>query len=411
MFHDTPLLIVEDDRTLRDVALRLARSSVVAVDTESDSMYHYQEKVCLIQFTDAHGDIIVDPLSVRDLSPLVPIFENPKIVKVFHGADYDIVCLRRDFGMKTRNLFDTLIAGQFLGYDKLGYADLVRNWFGQELDKQYQRYDWSRRPLGAEHLDYARGDTHWLPALREIMLRQLRAAGRVAHHTEECKLLEAREWQRRPFDESGWARIKGGAALDDDGKRVLRRLFLYRDDAARQSDRPPYKTISDHVLLDIARVRPRSARALADLLPTMHGLRRRHENGLIDCVLDGLEDPFPTVSEPETVERVRGPRARLNGRAADRAFEALKVWRNQIGQDAGQTSAVSIASNNTLRNIAKARPFDLTELREVPEVRAWQVRDFGPQLLAVLDEIAPAGELDAQNADDAPSKSSRRRRR
>jgi superfamily II DNA helicase RecQ len=117
------------------------------------------------------------------------------------------------------------------------------------------------------------------------------------------------------------------------------------------------------------------------------------------------------VSEPETVERVRGPRARLNGRAADRAFEALKVWRNQIGQDAGQTSAVSIASNNTLRNIAKARPFDLTELREVPEVRAWQVRDFGPQLLAVLDEIAPAGELDAQNADDAPSKSSRRRRR
>ena len=192
MFHDTPLLIVEDDRTLREVAVRLGRSSVVAVDTESDSMYHYQEKVCLLQFTDAHGDIIVDPLAVSDLSPLVPIFENPKIVKVFHGADYDSVCLRRDFGMKTRHLFDTLIAGQFLGYDKLGYADLVRNWFGQELDKQYQRHDWSRRPLGAEHLDYARGDTHWLPALREIMLRQLRAVGRVAHHTEECKLLKAR---------------------------------------------------------------------------------------------------------------------------------------------------------------------------------------------------------------------------
>jgi ribonuclease D len=172
MFDDAPLM-VEDDEALVALAERLRSATVIGVDTESDSMYHYKEKVCLVQITDAHGDIIVDPLTIDDMSPLEPIFADPSVVKIFHGADYDIVSLKRDFGYQTNNLFDTLVAAQFLGLQGLGLADLIGRFFGIPIDKKFQRHDWSRRPLHPEHLDYARGDTHWLLALREILLRRL----------------------------------------------------------------------------------------------------------------------------------------------------------------------------------------------------------------------------------------------
>ena len=107
MFLNTPLIIVDTQEKLVELADQLSKAPVIGVDTESDSFHHYQEKVCLIQFSDLENDFILDPLQVDDMSPLAPIFANPDIVKVLHGADYDVVCLRRDFGFVFKNLFDT----------------------------------------------------------------------------------------------------------------------------------------------------------------------------------------------------------------------------------------------------------------------------------------------------------------
>ena len=395
---DAPPLLVEDAAGVRALAERLGRATVIGVDTEADSMYHYQEKVCLIQFTDGEGDIILDPLRAGSLAALKPVFANPKIVKVFHGADYDVVSLKRDHGLQPRNLFDTLIAAQFLGLERLGLADLVDMFFGITLDKQHQRHDWSRRPLEQEHIDYARGDTHWLPALREILLRRLRRKGRVAHQREECRLLEERKWQRRAFDPNGWVRMKGASALDDAGKNVLRRLYVYRDEQARELDRPSYKVIGDQTLVEIAERRPRTESALASMFPSMRALRRRHDEALVDCVLDGLDDPRPPVLEPEPSEPESSTPARLSGRSAERVFEDLKAWRNQLVSSNRGHNTFSVASNGTLKQIARARPLSLEELREVPEVRAWQVHDHGAAILEVLDRSAPAGTLPAHSA-------------
>lgn len=409
LFPDAPLLMVEDDRALRRLAERLAAAPVIAVDTEADSMYHYQEKVCLIQLSDALGDIIIDPLRVRDLSVLAPIFADPSVVKVFHGADYDIVSLRRDFGFQFNNLFDTLIAAQFLGLQGLGLADLISRYFGIELDKKHQRHDWSQRPLEQDHLDYARGDTHWLLALREILVRQLRLKGRLAHHTEECAILSTREWNRKAFDPDGWQRIKGANLLSNDAKKILRQLYLYRDDAARDLDRPTYKVMADAVLLDVAQKAPRTARALEALLPSMHGLRRRHGDAILDAVDDGLDDPdsvLKAAPPPDDDEPNMAPsQVRIHGRAADRVVEGLKVWRNAAAAKPGM-SAFAVASNGQLKNIARARPTTLAELTAVPDVRRWQVRDHGEAILAALDKVAPW-----PSADDSDEESPRKKRR
>ena len=144
--------MVEDFETMAKVAEKLCCSPVIGIDTESDSFYHYREKVCLIQFSDAENDYIVDPLVIEDLSPLASVISDPNVVKVLHGADYDVVCLRRDFGFQFKNVFDTLIAAQLIGLPRFGLSDLVETYFGYAMDKSFQRYNWSKRPLLDEHL-------------------------------------------------------------------------------------------------------------------------------------------------------------------------------------------------------------------------------------------------------------------
>jgi ribonuclease D len=204
VFHGTPLIMVEDTEALEDMVRTLEKAPVIGIDTESDSSYSYQEKVCLIQLSNRDTDWIVDPLKVKDLSALGPLLSNPDIVKVLHGADYDIVCLKRDFGFEFRNLYDTLIAAQLLGMERIGLADLIERYFGIELDKQYQRHNWALRPLRPEHLDYARGDTHWMVAVHWLTSRKLRQVGRMRHMREECRLLEQREWAHREIKPNPW---------------------------------------------------------------------------------------------------------------------------------------------------------------------------------------------------------------
>jgi ribonuclease D len=411
MFEDTPLWIIERQAEIPRLVERLQKATVLAVDTESDSMYRYQEKVCLIQFTDTEGDIILDPLKAPDLTALRPIFADRRIVKVFHGSDYDVVSLKRDFGFQTRNLFDTLIAAQFLGLEGLGLADLIGRYFGEHLDKKYQRHNWSERPLLEEHLEYARGDTHWLPALREILDRALRRAGKLRHHREECRYIERRKWTRKPFDPEGWVRIKRTGHLDDDARRVLRELYAYRDGQARLLDRPPYKVIGDSLLIDVATKRPATRDSLDRVLPRQSAMKRRHAGSLVDAVRRGLVDkrPLPTAaSNKRDEEEVILPSvpARLTGRNAERVFLALKDWRNHLTEGPNGVTPFSVASNAVLKVIARARPLDLDELAGLPEVRRWQVRDHGEEILKVLDKHAPIDEL----REEPPSRKRRRRR-
>lgn len=389
MFEDTPLVIVEDTATLEKVAERLARAPVLGVDTESDSFYSYQEKVCLLQISDLEADYVIDPLLCEDLSSLAPILADRSIPKVLHGADYDIVCLRRDFDFRIQNVFDTLVAAQLLGMQRVGLADLIMRFFGHVIDKQYQRHDWSARPLLNEHLDYARGDTHWLPALREIMIRRLRDADRMRHMREECKLLERREWKGRPFDADGYLRIKQANTLDDAGKRVLRRLYLYRDATAREMDRPTFKVMPDAVLVRVAHDKPTSMTDLERIFRGKSAMKRRHGKQLVECVRNGLEDDFPIPRLEKKRKKRTGPRPKLTGRNAERALNELKNWRNLRIENTEGLTPFLVASNTTLKSIAQSRPHTKEELLDVPDVRNWQVDEFGDEILAVLERVDP----------------------
>ena len=133
----------------------LAAQPRVAVDTESNSLHAFREQVCLLQFSSNKEDYLVDPLALRDLSLLAPIFANPKIEKVFHAAEYDLICLRRDFNFSFANLFDTMQAARVLGYPAVGLDRLLGDKFGIKMDKRHQKANWAARPLTQDQINAA----------------------------------------------------------------------------------------------------------------------------------------------------------------------------------------------------------------------------------------------------------------
>lgn len=409
MFADTPLHMIEDDEALVALAEKLRTRDVIGVDTEADSFHHYQEKLCLVQISDLEADYIVDPLKVSDLGPLKTVLEDPEIVIILHGGDYDVVSLKRDFDIHINNIFDTMIAGQFLGLKGIGLADLIGRYFGHALDKKYQRHDWARRPLEPEHLAYARGDTHWLLALREVMGRKLAQQGRLEAHEEECEWLALRSWNGRANTDADFHRVKGSNKLDDASLRVLRAVWKYRDDQARAMDRPAFKVLPGPVLIQLALRKPQDEEGIAKVMRAGSSMHRKHGAAMLEAVRAGVADtrPLPKVRKKSSANREPLPDASPEAPGVDKLFGPLKDWRNRVVKTK-RLPPVVVANNTLLKDVAKVAPRTLQDLADIPGVRRWQVAEFGDEILGIIDEVCQG---ESSEPADKPAKRRRRRRR
>ena len=298
-----PPALVADDDGLDRLVQALAPCPVVAVDTESNSLHAYRERVCLIQFSTPDADVIVDAIRLPDLSRLAPVFANPTQQKVFHAAEYDIVCLRRSYGFEFTNIFDTMSAARTLGWPKVGLAAILDTHFGVTLSKKYQRADWKRRPLTPEQLDYARLDTHYLLRLRDQQLQTLTESGHWPEAREEFARLArlGRDAGGPGPDPAGFWRVTGARDLTPAQAAVLQALFAYRDARAERVDQPPFKIMGESTLLALARQCPRGAGDLQSLPGMTPEQIRRHGPSVLQAVQKGLGAPaqFPPRVERE----------------------------------------------------------------------------------------------------------------
>ncbi len=204
---------IRTPEALAELARSLEGCRTIGLDTESDSLYHHFEKVCLVQLATDRGDAwLVDALAVRDLSPLAPVLLDPGVVKVLHGADYDVTTLKRDFGFAFASIFDTMIAARLLGRSEIGLAAVARDELGVTLTKTNQKDDWSRRPLTPQQEAYALADVLHLVELRDRLEAKLVAAGRLDWMREECEAVAALEAVVRKREPRGLPRDQGGEA-------------------------------------------------------------------------------------------------------------------------------------------------------------------------------------------------------
>ena len=189
--------LVDEPAGVARMCARAAGAGVVALDTESDSLHSYFHKLCLIQLSFAGEHVVLDPLALdrESLSPFAELLADAGVVKVLHGADYDLRVLHRDLGARVVRLRDTQVAAQLLGEAQTGLAALVEREAGIALDKRHQRADWGKRPLTSELLAYAAGG-HRVPGDAAWPARRApRRLGRLPWWEEECLALEAVRWE------------------------------------------------------------------------------------------------------------------------------------------------------------------------------------------------------------------------
>jgi len=266
-------MFVADAAALGALVDRLRGEPIIALDTESNSFHVYRERVCLLQVSTRTGDFVVDPLAV-DPAPLGEILCDGRET-VLHGADYDVRCLRREYGWRLPRLFDTMAAARRLGRAGLGLSALVEGQFGVRLSKSFQRADWGRRPLTPEQLTYAALDTHYLLPIYDALTAELGARGALDAARLEFDRIAGAEPKERVFDPEGWRRMKGGRELDEPGKAVLRALWIAREERARADDRPPFKVLAEEAMLELARRRPTDDEALARIPDVTPSVLRR----------------------------------------------------------------------------------------------------------------------------------------
>ncbi len=371
--------LIETVSDLAAFSRQSRKAAILAVDLEADSMFHYREKVCLLQMAADGCTVVVDPLKVNDFSSLQPLFEDEHICKVFHGADYDVRSLYRDFGITINNLFDTQLAGMFLGYTETSLEAMVAYHFGMELDKKYQKKDWSQRPLPPEMVAYAASDVIYLKPLAEILTRELQAKNRLPWVQEGCHLLS----QVRPQENHQplYLKFRGAGRLAPRQLATLEELLQYRDLVARQKDRPLFKIISNAALLRIAMLMP------ADLkqLQASNALSGKQLEMYAHAILTAVEKVRRRSAE-QLPAYPRRKSLRLSPRIPKRV-NALRAWRDETAARLELDPALLI-NKALIREIAVCKPRAIEELEKIPHIHQWQVETFGEQILAALEKAS-----------------------
>ena len=371
--------LISDAEQLRQFVEHIRHEEFIAVDLEADSMFHYQEKVCLVQMAGNGHNVVIDPLEVNDLSALRPLFADEKVCKIFHGSDYDIRSLYRDFSIEIHNLFDTQLASMFMGETETSLGAVVNRRFGIKLDKRYQKKDWSQRPLSEGMVDYAASDVFHLIPIAKALMQELHEKGRLEWVQEECQHLS----EVRPVengDDPLFLRFRGAGRLERRNLAALEGLLQFRRKLAMKKDRPLFKVFSNTTLFKIA----------SDLLDTPAKMEASHCLSARQLASHGeafsaIVKKAKAIPANELPIYPRKRRPRVSPKVPDRT-KAIKDWRDKVAEELALDPAL-LFNKALITAIAIKKPASIDQLREVDGIRNWQVNSFGQAIIEVLAPI------------------------
>lgn len=308
---------------VRELAEQARRDGRLGLDTEFVSERRYKPLLCLVQIVVGERIEILDPLADLDVAPLAEVLADPAIEVVMHAGRQDVALLKRTWKTEVRNVFDTQVAAGFAGYGaQSGYDSLVRSLLGVSAKGAEGFSRWERRPLTPDQIEYARADVEHLLPMTDALQERLSASGRLEWAREECRALEAASDERTPEDQ--FARLPRVRRLSKRQRAVALTVVAWRQELAREVDRPPSSVLPDHVLVEVARRQPGSRRALEEVRGMPAQTLQRWERDLLAAVAAGKEAPdAPELPEIEQGDSADAPLVAL-GQALvrQRALEA-----------------------------------------------------------------------------------------
>ena len=241
--------MITDSQALYEWKQRAAAQPLgrTVLDLEADSLHRHREKLCLIQYADADGVSIIDPLAIEDMTLFTLWLKDADVW--MHGADYDMSLLQNAFGVLPHMILDTQIAARLVGFRQFGLAALVEHFFGIKLSKKNQKADWGLRPMPQEMKAYAQGDVKFMLEMADRLVEMLHEKGRYDWFLESCQHNLERGRERFNENEQDAWRIKGCGKFNRRGLAALRTLWYWRDNEAAQWDRPSFMVCSNDDLL------------------------------------------------------------------------------------------------------------------------------------------------------------------
>jgi len=371
------VMYIRDEERLESLLSNLKTPGRVAIDTEADSLHHYYEKVCLIQLNVEGSLYIIDPLVGLNLAPFFAALSKKQLI--MHGADYDLRLLRKNFDFVPSEIFDTMIAAQLLGYERLGLADLVEHHKGVRLSKSAQKLNWSKRPLSTKMISYAGNDVRYLLSIADELHDALDSLGRVEWLEESCShLITSTEEQHESEPEKEW-RIKGTYGLERKIMAYVKAIWYWREEEARSADIPCFKIITNETIIDMARWlkdhENDSVRSYPDIPRSVRGSRFTR---LIEVVKSCRQ--LPPHLWPKPLKHNGGPRYSL-----DNVLVAnLKKRRDEAALELGISQPV-LAPTRAITRLALHRPRSDEDMRIHAGLLRWQVKVLGD---AFLEEIS-----------------------
>ena len=314
---DTPIVWGYDEALLS--------AEVLGLDLEADSLFRYQEKICLVQVTDGQRSVLVEPLGA-DISDLSSKMLSREVW--LHGADYDMSLMKRDWGGLPVRIWDTQIGARLIGCRKFGYANLVEEFFGVELSKGSQKADWGMRPLPDKMAEYALNDVKYLIPLAKKIERKLHELGRFEWFRESCDWERTRALERSDDRSEAW-RIKGSGKYGPETLAYLKGIWEWREKEAEAWDRPSFMVVGNRELLSWSEACVAGERL--ELPRSMRTERRKRLFAALDVVAAKSKSEWP--------EKIRGPR-RVRDREREKVVEGLLASRQKKADELALEASV-----------------------------------------------------------------------
>jgi ribonuclease D len=359
---------VESVEELEVLARAFSQTPVHVIDTESNSGFVYNERLCLLQ-VNVGGELwVVDLLSLpgeqRALDCLREPLESSEVRTLLHGGEFDVGCFKRDYGISLGGVWDTQQAASFLGWERTGLGSVIEAVCGVALEKAYSHYNWGRRPIAREPLAYAVDDVRYLHEVAAHLEAEVKRADLTEELAIANETVMAATWRRPGSPDSIW-RLKGVRKLPREAMPNLVALWEWRESVARLEDRPPGRVLHTELLLAMARRSISGARGVRSL--GLRGRMMRYADE-IETVLDRAHANPPQVPAPaKPVRPAPGEANRL---------KRLRDWRRSEAESRGVPCQVVLpptAMQFLARNGA-------AELESVPQLGTKRARLYGSKL-------------------------------
>jgi ribonuclease D len=361
------------------IAARARETGRLGIDTEFMGEGRYRPLLCLVQVVTLDDDgesqvTVLDPLDGEgfDHGPLADVLADPAVQIVFHAGRQDVAILKRCWDTTVTNVFDTQVAAGFAGLRaQLGYEPLLNEILGVRLQKSASFTKWDARPLSEEQIAYAREDVLHILQIADRLQARLNELGRLPWALEECRFLESIN-DDRDVDVL-LERLPRAGSLDPGVRAVARELLAWREDTARETDRPVSSVLQDAALVEIAKRKPKTMERLTQIRGLHEGTLRRRGTAIIKAVERGREQPgIPSDFE-------RGPAPSVDDAPLIALGEALVRTRAMEAEVAYEL----LAARADLQKIVVA----VREGGAEPGVRTlegWRREVVGDELLALL---------------------------